>query len=35
MFIEDKPMYKELKQVKIFLEKAEMVFSGKRTTTKI
>ncbi len=26
MFIEDKPMYKELKQVKIFLEKAEMAF---------
>jgi histidine ammonia-lyase len=35
MFIEDKPMYKELKQVKIFLEKAEMVFSGKRTAANI
>lgn len=28
MFIEDKPMYKELKQVKIYLEKAETVFTG-------
>ncbi|MEO5682590.1 MAG: aromatic amino acid ammonia-lyase [Chitinophagaceae bacterium] len=28
-FIEDKPMYKELKQVKNFLEKAENVFSGR------
>jgi histidine ammonia-lyase len=29
MFIEDKPMYKELKQVKNYLEKADTVFSGK------
>jgi histidine ammonia-lyase len=28
-FIEDKPMYKELKQVKTYLEKAENIFSGK------
>jgi histidine ammonia-lyase len=28
-FIEDKPMYKELKQVKSYLEKAENIFSGK------
>jgi histidine ammonia-lyase len=28
-FIEDKPLYKELKQVKNYLEKAENVFSGK------
>ncbi len=29
MFIEDKPMYKELKQVKIYLEKSDTVFSGR------
>lgn len=29
MFIEDKPMYKELKQVKIYLEKSDIVFSAR------
>jgi len=29
-FIEDKPMYKELKQVKNYLEKAENIFSGNK-----
>jgi histidine ammonia-lyase len=29
-FIEDKPMYKELKQVKTYLEKAENIFSGSK-----
>ena len=29
MFIEDKPMYKELKQVKVYLEKSDTVFSGR------
>ncbi len=31
-FIEDKPMYKELKAVKNYLEKAENIFSGKTGT---
>ena len=34
MFIEDKPMYKELKQVKIYLETAENVFSGRTGAAK-
>ena len=34
-FIEDKPMYKELKQVKTYLEKAATIFSGHKQTTAV
>ncbi|MFT3932045.1 MAG: aromatic amino acid ammonia-lyase [Chitinophagaceae bacterium] len=31
-FVEDKPMYKELKQIKLYLENADNVFSARATT---